>query len=749
MQKILARFRTFYFTRALHCYRLRVRFEQWSLRHGVKLAILILSGGMLLSVSVMPWLQRVTGDYFNRSENLATLRTLLSGTGSALIGATAIAFSLVVFAMQINVERMPHGLFRNLSSDRRLLGAFLGTFVIALVIAASSLIPEGRWALPAILTALWGTILILVLFLCAYRRALQLINPVSQLNIMLNSVRRELHKWDRRAEKAAILMDDPLHSDTGGDKTDSTFNASRSAFFKINADWTKTADQSVQYAISYAKRYAEQGDYEVTQCAFECVMRVNAAYCAVRRGTFIGSNPFFSRQDVPDAFINTTLELLRQTMQSALSKGDERLAGHTLRGITSLYGVYLAIDYPGRDRGKHHALLAAGYLGSAVESTMAHNMPDLMMEGIRLMGTASKTALDHTRPDEIVMIAEKIGTLSTVGVLNANHQPVTLTAFVQLADITYSLLLKGKQDIQYPVRQLRHIVSHAARRFLETPDRPFSSLHSSTLGPYFSATSVESLRGKLTPLVNALLDAAEDDSHAGDIIGNIETWADQISSQHKELLLLAVQKNSLFAFDAIAWAVGVPELLNALSRAPACSPHLQDALRKHAIGLVSTLTWLPDDRESVMFVETNFLTESLFEAAMAGVRLGCQAFYERCKDILMSWAIRGARHDAGMGILENAVAALVVLAIREGTPAAADVLKAQFRKMLTGDNAPTPEVRGRVAAHLVRRVSEARRYAGIPSSRIEHELALLEHGAASALIHEMAEILAPGQIRPQ
>jgi len=69
---------------------------------------------------------------------------------------------------------------------------------------------------------------------------------------------------------------------------------------------------------------------------------------------------------------------------------------------------------------------------------------------------------------------------------------------------------------------------------------------------------------------------------------------------------------------------------------------------------------------------------------MAGCRLSCQAFYERCKDILMSWAIQGARHDASMGLLENGVTALVVLATREGTPAAVDVLKVQFRKMLTG-----------------------------------------------------------------
>ncbi len=85
-------------------------------------------------------------------------------------------------------------------------------------------------------------------------------------------------------------------------------------------------------------------------------------------------------------------------MHDALSKGDERLAESTVRAFGGLYGVYLGIDYSGRERSKHHALLASNYLGSAVESVVAHNMPDLMMQGIRIMGKASQVALKHMPP---------------------------------------------------------------------------------------------------------------------------------------------------------------------------------------------------------------------------------------------------------------------------------------------------------------------------------------------------------------
>lgn len=742
MQELHARLKKAYATTALRLYRVKFRLDQWRMLHGLKLAMLILLAAMFSSVLAMPFLQRMAGDFFRDGESLATLRTLLGGTGASLIGAAAIAFSLVVFAMQINVERMPHGLFRRLSSDRRLLGSFLGSFLIALVVAATSLIPDGNWAIPAIITAIWGITLIVLLFLYAYGRALQLINPIEQLAIMSRAVRRDLHKWNRLADKAAILLNEESQPGAVDDDTELHFNAPKAHFFQTNAHWTKAAGQAIHYAISYAKRFAEQGDYEVTEYAFERIMLVNATYCAAKHGTFVGSNLFFEIPGTTDGFINTSLEQLRQTMQTALAKGDERLAESTLRALGGLYGVYLKIEYPGRDRSKHHALLAAGYMGSAVESVISHNMPDLMMEGIRLMGRASRLALDHTGPTDIVGMAEKIATLSYVGVLRTNHQPVTLTAFEQLADITYDLLVKGKHDTRYPFRQLRSAVTDAAKRFLETPDTPLSSQHRNTLGPYFSSTSISSLRGKLTPLVNQLLEAPADNARAREIIDNIETWADQIYVPQKKFLLLAVQKRSSFAFDVISWAVGVSELLNALSNAPACTQPLKENLRKHAIWLVSTLSWLPDDRESVTFAENYSLTENLFEAASDGYRRDCLEFYENCKELLIAFAKKGGKHETGWGILERTVSGLVALAISEGTPAAATALKTQFRKMLASDGAPQPELRTRAAASLARSANEFRR-PGAMHSRIEHTLAQLDYAAVRALIHEMVEILAP------
>ncbi|MEZ5464060.1 MAG: DUF2254 family protein [Lysobacteraceae bacterium] len=731
----------------LHLHKTKIRLRRLGRRNRTTFAIVALLALVLSSVTSIPFMKMVAGEYFYNEANLETLRALLSSTGSALIGAAAIAFSLVVFAMQINVERMPHGLFKQLSSDKRLLGSFLGSFLSALLVAGTSLIPNGNWAIPAILVAIWAVVAIVLLFLYAFRRALQLINPIEQLTILSKTIRQDLQDWCRLADSAAILLDQAPNTETVSDNDEIQLNVAKAQFFEVNSHWTKPAEKAIGYIVSYAKRFAEQGDLEVTEYAFNCVMRINVTYCVAKRGTFVQSNPFFEVPNSTDSFINLSLEQLRQTMQAALSKGDEQLAECVLRAIAALCGVYLKIEYPGHDSSKHHSSLASGYLGSAVESVVPHDMPDLMMQGIRLMGRVADLTLDHTRPTEIVGIVQKIALLSSVGVVKANHQPVTLVAVEQLADITFDLLSKGRHDLRFAIRQLRSATADVAKRFLETSDRSLASLHSRTLGPYFSSTSLTSLRARLVQLVNQILEQPAESERAREIIANIETWADQIFVPQKELLLLAVQKRSHFTFDVIGWAIGISELLNALSNAPACSDTQRSELRKHSVWLVSTLSWLPDDFETVTFVDSYSFSERVFEAASDGLRRGCREFYESCKNLLIRWAKVGGRREAGWGILETSVKALVALALSETSSNAWEALQAKLQEMLRADDGPSAEARERAAAELTRSGSYLQGYGGHDS--IDRALAQLDQASVRSRLLEMAALISTEPPAPE
>jgi uncharacterized membrane protein len=98
-------------------------------------AVLLVVGA---SVLLVPAIQARVQHLFPTDDKLQGLRTLFVTVGGALLGATVIVSSLVLFSMQVNADRMPHGLFRRLSGDRRLLGAFAGAYVLAVFLAVLS-----------------------------------------------------------------------------------------------------------------------------------------------------------------------------------------------------------------------------------------------------------------------------------------------------------------------------------------------------------------------------------------------------------------------------------------------------------------------------------------------------------------------------------------------------------------------------------------------------------------------------------
>src|SRR5258708_16655848 len=134
--------------------------------------------------------QTAVDAYFN-PERFSSLRNLLATSGGALVGATASGFSVVMIAVQLNFARMPHGLFRTLSSDFTLLGTFGATFLLAIGVSALSLVPDASWSALASIGAIWASLLILILFFYGYRRALDLINPVVQLRLIVANAQKD------------------------------------------------------------------------------------------------------------------------------------------------------------------------------------------------------------------------------------------------------------------------------------------------------------------------------------------------------------------------------------------------------------------------------------------------------------------------------------------------------------------------------------------------------------------------------
>ncbi len=724
-----------------HTYITQYQLGVWKLQYGIVVFFAVLLLFVSATAKLSPVLQNVLVSYYSTGPALESLRSLILNVGSALIGAAAIVTSLVLFAMQVNIERMPHGLFHRLSADRKLLGAFALAFLLAIGVATLSTVVDQARLAQVVLAASWAVVFILISFMYAYRRALVLINPLQQLGILIQDTRKELRAWARRAQRAMPLLERDESASATSSELDSTHDLARTAFFQINNRWTDGTKRAVRHAMSFARRYAEQGDYEVSGAALNAVVGINAAYIDSKGKTFYANNSFVDNPFSSDSVINDTLEHLRQNLQGGVARRDEEQIEQTLQAMAALVRVYLGIDYSSPHASKSHAQLSAGYLASAVQSVVPHGMADVLLEGQRLMGQSAQYILAHGDPNDIATLSEKIALIACTGCAKEDYRPVTMEGMTQLANLTFDLLRSGSRDIHFAVGEVRRDVALVAKLFLNVPETPLSSSHSTFLGPYYSSTSMQSLRSRLTALANAISEAQPDNTDVQSVIRNIERWADGLYQTEKELLLEAVKAKSHFAFDMIHWITGVTEILLAVSNAPACDHHSREGLQRHARWLIATLTWVPDDKESVSFVENFQMTETLFEAAIGARKRGCDEIAKEIGESLLSWTFKGGKYQTGWGILERGLCGLAAFAVMVGDEQASEFRTALAAHLSRG-SAPAQEIRDRAAREILERAASLYRDEHW-SSQIDMAIARADPEKLRPLLGDIANLVSP------
>jgi len=652
-----------------------------------------------------------------------------------------------MFAMQVNVERMPHGLFFKFSSDRRILVFFAGTFLLAVSIASSSLfVDNSSQAGLVLLWAFWAVAAILIFVFSAFQRALFLINPIKQLDIIVKDTRREFRIASRRAQIAKPLLEKPVSDNENvdpGRRTD--HDIALLAYFQLNPHWAHGSQKAIDHCIAFAHRYAEQGDYQVAGEALTAVAAINANYVEFKGRTFFTEHYLFQNPLATDPFVNATLEHIRQTVQIGIKRGDERQIEQSLRAFANLVWVYAQIDYGQPNASKTHAILAAEYLSSAVEAVVPHQMPDVLMEGVRLMGQSARTLLVKGKPEEIGTTVDKIALIACAGIANEKFRAVTLTSMEELANLTIGVIQGDAYDVQYAAKQIRKNVIFVAECFLQVPDRPLADTHGTYMAPFFSMTSMQAFPSWLTTLTKQIVNANADDEKAKQTIRHVEQWADGIYESQKRLLLRAVDKRSHFAFHLIRWTCDVTKLLMAISQAPACDDRLATELQRHARWLLFTLSWLPGDEETVTYVENLQMTETLFEVGLEAKSRGWTDFFrDTARELLRGWAFKGGKHQTGWGILEKALYGLATLtSMNDQHEEDLTYLKQKVGEYVAGPDAPKQDILDETARDIRERAATLYRE-GHWSSAIENAMTRVDEARLRPLLEEIADTLSPG-----
>jgi hypothetical protein len=499
----------------------------------------------------------------------------------------------------------------------------------------------------------------------------------------------------------------------------------------------------MDHCVSYARRYAEQGDYEMSDLAFQAMANLCGAYVNTKGKTFFTRHLMFENPHSTDALINDTLEHLRQLSRLAISRRDEQHIEQLLRTLFSLVRIFGVIDYATEDASKIHAHLAAGYLGNEIQAIAAHNMPDVLMEGVRLLGESGHVFLTGHQPGDMTSIADKIALIGCLGAAREDYRPVTVTSMEQLARLSFNLLRVESHDIGFVAQKLKKNVSLIVTVFLNVPDTPFASVHSMVLQPYYGLTSSDTFGNWLRELANSLLQAKANNKDASRVVHNIAEWSEDLYHTEKELLLQAVKQQSHFAFDMIHWITHVTKVLIAISNAPACDEYTKKELEKHASWLIAVLSWIPtDSKEVVGFVENFRVTEELFEAAADAVERSSEQVADSAGQCLLGWAVNAGAHRVGWAILERGMYGVATLALLRDDPDQVEKLKAALSKRLSQEGAPSQEIRDDVARDIRRRAASLPRQ-GHWSSYIERAMGQIDHQRLKSLLEEIADILSP------
>lgn len=642
------------------CLNLLYRIHGWGSRNVVCLLFVVLLAALAAILLFKPCIdQLVQQSGFATSERISTLQSLLLTVGGQLVGVSALVFALVTFALQANLSRMPFTLFARITSDRRLMGYFLGIFIFCLMIVSLSLVTTQPNAGTITLLALWALSGILLLVFLSFRRALDLISPTFQLSHLLAGAQRGLRTWGKRARLFSFAL--PIRNDPRVQ-----IDAQRLAFFQRHRGWTNEAEQALRHSAAYVRHYADVGDAEISSYAVTVMAKINSAYVGVKGRTFFANQLFFDTGLTTDPVLNVTLEQLRQLVAHGLQGNNESLVENAMSGMAALVPIYNQVDYGRHVQVRTHANLAAGYLNDAVKATLPKQMPDVAMHGVRLLDQAGQHFIAVGALTESGSMAENISTIGAAGCLVESYRPVTQQAMQALSNLTVILLSTRAHDPRFTFEKIAKSAELLTLLFLNVPGNQPVSVHSSYLGPYHAIGAAAGLPRLITDLGNLVIGAPEGDANAAGVARNLRIWSENLWQNQRSMFQASITARSQLMLDIAYSTEQFTRVLLRVADAPVTPNNEKSGLVRNANWLISTLSWVPDEAEAVRFADGQQLPSVLINYAVQVAFTDQERVQETTTQLLAGWAFKAAKHSSQWRSPEKCLAAIAaILALRE------------------------------------------------------------------------------------
>jgi len=172
-----------------------------------------------------------------------------------------------------------------------------------------------------------------------------------------------------------------------------------------------------------------------------------------------------------------------------------------------------------------------------------------------------------------------------------------------------------------------------------------------------------------------------------------------------------------------------------LSNSTYCGRHNKVNLLNHVKLIVSAFSFIPNNENSIRFIKSRTITNTLFELALESNEYSHIDLTKTIIDIIIDWGFKAENHTNGLGILEKSLYAVATITLKTNciTP---EELNEKIYKILDVDGVISTDKKSDIASK-VRNTSENLDY--IPTnSSIEVEMCKIDMGLMEGLLHEIS-----------
>lgn len=577
----------------------------------------------------------ISNSIFSSIED-SKLSNLFLNTGTALIGASAIVFTLIIFTLQVNIERMPYGLFNTLSSDKKILISFVLALILSLSIAVFSILIDQYNKLVFSFLYLLLISMIINLFLFAYKRSLHLINPIKHLDLLKNlsikNMNYYLEIYKRIIPSIIINQEEkniyPKH------------DLKKYYFFKDNSQWLDIPKNTLKYTISLIILNTKNNDYEVIEKALNTLIEIQNEYIKVKENTFFTDKLLLEDNKSHDQFINDLLEELRKLLNFAKAEKNELLIEKTLLSLSKLSVLYSSINYNTDDyyHSKYHMELASSYLNNGIRDIFELNMTDVFMECCTFLENILYSYIKINRTMYASTSLETISILASLGTINKKHEPVINSSFSCFSRILYFTIYTKKYIDEDFFKEIEKNIFKITSLYISLKEKKSLSINS-YLDPYYSVTDYNSFPNKFSTLIDAIVNIHVKDENCERIILNIEKWSSSIKLNIREILKVSIEK-SVFLIDLLQWTQHITVSLIYLSSSKNCSDLIREKLVNDAFTIIHSITFIPNNHENFIKLHNIAFTDIVFNVIIYAYKFEYYEFANSLNEYLIRLSLK-------------------------------------------------------------------------------------------------------------